>query len=156
MPECINTQIVGFSRRGAEPGGNEGDSPMLDASRNNVRWGRKQTLVLGGLLLAGLFCILRLDAAPQDNQQKGKTKTGFVGKAPAGAPAAPAPPKMTIVSEGSDTIQKTKNINEKLEAGWKANKVVPSKYIDDYEFIRRASLDIIGRIATPAEIRVYI
>jgi hypothetical protein len=48
-----------------------------------------------------------------------------------------------------------KLINEKLEAGWKANKIVPSRYVDDYEFIRRASLDIIGRIAKPDEIRQY-
>ncbi len=129
---------------------------MLDTSRSKMRWGREQTLVLGGLLLAGLFCIFRLDAAPPDNQQKASTKDGLKGKATTSAPAFPAPPKMIIVSEGSDTAEMSKIINEKIEAGWKANKVTPSRYVDDYEFIRRASLDIIGRIATPAEIKAYI
>ena len=129
---------------------------MLDNSRSNVRWGRKQTLVLGGLLLAGLIGILRLEAAPPDDQPKDKSKAGAAGKAQVNVPVAPAPLKMTIVSEGSDTTEMSKIINDKLEAGWKANKVVSSRYIDDHEFIRRASLDIIGRIATPAEIRAYL
>ena len=43
----------------------------------------------------------------------------------------------------------------------KANEVVPSRYVDDYEFIRRASLDIIGRIpmarfGTPDDIAVAL
>src|SRR5262249_31389313 len=55
-----------------------------------------------------------------------------------------------------DVAEVTKTINEKLEAGWKANKVTPSRPVDDYEFIRRASLDIIGRIAKPEEIETYL
>jgi hypothetical protein len=47
-------------------------------------------------------------------------------------------------------------INEKLEAGWKDNKITPSKQCDDYEFIRRAALDIIGRIAKPEEIDTFL
>jgi hypothetical protein len=46
-------------------------------------------------------------------------------------------------------------INKKLEAAWKENKLTPSKQCDDHEFIRRASLDIIGRIATMKEIERY-
>jgi hypothetical protein len=49
-----------------------------------------------------------------------------------------------------------KMIDDKLEAGWKENKLTPSKPADDYEFIRRVSLDIIGRVATPAEIDAYL
>src|SRR5262245_54110806 len=49
----------------------------------------------------------------------------------------------------SETIQ---NLNKRLFAGWEENKLTPSKPCDDYEFIRRASLDIIGRIAKPEEI----
>src|SRR5205823_4168713 len=37
-------------------------------------------------------------------------------------------------------------------AEWKANNLKPSERASDFEFIRRASLDIIGRIATPQEI----
>jgi hypothetical protein len=121
-----------------------------------VRWGRAQTLILGGLLLAGLCLVTRLETARSaDQQPKGKAKTGTAAKAPVAA-QWPTPPRMTIVSEGSDTAEMSKLINDKLEAGWKANKIVPSRYIDDYEFIRRASLDIIGRIATSTEIRAYL
>jgi hypothetical protein len=128
---------------------------MLNASRSHVRWDRTQTLVLGGLLLGGFCLLLGIDNARSADQPKGKSKGNVVSKAPA-VPAWPTPPRMTIVAEGSDTAEMAKIINEKLEAGWKANKVVPSHYINDYEFIRRASLDIVGRIATPAEIRAYM
>jgi hypothetical protein len=53
----------------------------------------------------------------------------------------------------TETIQM---INDKLAAAWEENKLTPSKLCDDYEFIRRASLDIIGRIATPEEIAQYL
>ena len=36
-------------------------------------------------------------------------------------------------------------INEQLEKGWKDNKIYPSERCTDYEFIRRATLDIVGR-----------
>jgi hypothetical protein len=75
---------------------------------------------------------------------------------PTKAPGGPTTLKMTIVSEGSDVQEMAKLINEKVEASWKANKITPSFYADDYEFIRRASLDIIGRIARPDEIRKYM
>jgi len=53
----------------------------------------------------------------------------------------------------AETIQL---INKKLEAAWEENKLTPSRLCDDYEFIRRASLDIIGRIAKPEEIAQYL
>jgi hypothetical protein len=127
---------------------------MVHASRSKGRWGRQQTLLFGGLLLAGLLCILRLDAAQKDGADKSKGGTDK-SKAQPNVPA-PKPLKMTIVSEGSDVTEMAKVINDKLEAGWKANKIVPSAYADDHEFLRRASLDIIGRIATPEEIRTYM
>jgi hypothetical protein len=126
---------------------------MVNASRSGERWGRKQTLILSGLLLAGLLCIVRVDAAPDSPAPADKSKA----KAPPAANVPwPTAPRLTIVSEGSDVPEMVKLINEKLEANWKANKVVPSRYVDDYEFIRRASLDIIGRIATTAEIKRYM
>jgi hypothetical protein len=110
---------------------------------------------MGGLLLAGMCLMLHADGPKAADKAKDKPKGPAAGKT-AAAPAWPTPPKMTIVAEGSDTAEMSKLINDKLEAGWKGNKVVPSRYIDDYEFIRRASLDIIGRIATLAEIRTYM
>src|SRR2546425_115933 len=63
----------------------------------------------------------------------------------AGRPLPKAPPPPT----GNDGQDAPRLINEKLEAGYKANNITPSKPCTDYEFIRRATLDIIGRIATP-------
>jgi hypothetical protein len=48
-----------------------------------------------------------------------------------------------------------KVIDDQIAAEWKVNNLTPSNRASDYEFIRRASLDIIGRIATPAEIRKF-
>src|SRR5262245_40369261 len=49
-----------------------------------------------------------------------------------------------------------KLIDEKLEAAWKREKVEPSAVCNDHEFIRRASLDLVGRIATPDEIDRFL
>jgi hypothetical protein len=48
------------------------------------------------------------------------------------------------------------NINKRLAEKWKDKKVTPSARASDFEFIRRASLDIIGRIATLKEIDVFL
>ena len=47
-------------------------------------------------------------------------------------------------------------INGKLDAQWKENKIKPSEVCSDYDFIRRVSLDIIGRIAKPEEITKFM
>src|SRR5215471_13607121 len=46
-----------------------------------------------------------------------------------------------------------KRINASIADKWKEHKLTPSPRASDNQFIRRASLDIIGRIATPKEIR---
>jgi hypothetical protein len=109
---------------------------------------RTQALLLGGLMLAGLGILL---GHGQAQPPRGSAK----GASAAQSQVAPSL-RLTIVSEGADVPEMSKLINEKLDAGWKANKIAPSAYIDDYEFIRRASLDIIGRIARPDEIRRYM
>jgi hypothetical protein len=50
----------------------------------------------------------------------------------------------------------TKTINESLAKSWQENHLQPAERCSDYEFIRRASLDIIGRIATVGEIERYL
>ncbi|MFO0877187.1 MAG: DUF1549 domain-containing protein [Gemmataceae bacterium] len=115
---------------------------------------RTRTLILGGLLIAGLFGALRLaDAQPP---AKENPPPGAAGLTPASGEGKIVKLKMTITSEGSDVQEMSKVINDKVEASWKANKITPSHYVDDYEFIRRASLDIIGRIARPDEIKKYM
>jgi hypothetical protein len=52
-------------------------------------------------------------------------------------------------------VEQVAFINEQIENGWKENKVQPSDRCTDFEFIRRASLDIIGRIATPEEMKRF-
>jgi Protein of unknown function (DUF1549)/Protein of unknown function (DUF1553) len=49
----------------------------------------------------------------------------------------------------------SKTINELMDKTWKANNVKPSGRATDYDFLRRAFLDLIGRIATPAEIKEF-
>src|SRR4051794_20871580 len=90
------------------------------------------------LLLAGLFLALQLaQAAPPGSTDKSTGKgTTTKAKAPA-FKMVPAP------DAASDVAEMSRVINEKIEASWKANKVEPSAYIDDYDFIRRATLDIV-------------
>jgi hypothetical protein len=119
--------------------------------------GRFLSPALGVLLLGGVLVIA---AVPGAAQNPGK---GGAAKAPVKPAPVPEPLKLTIVAadpskpeELAQTTEMVKFINEKLEAGWKANNVTPSRHADDYEFIRRASLDIIGRIATPKEIEAFL
>src|SRR5271156_558646 len=55
-------------------------------------------------------------------------------------------------ARAADTTNPVRVIDEQIEAQWKVNKIVPSHLCTDYEFIRRATLDIVGRIAKPDEI----
>jgi hypothetical protein len=47
-------------------------------------------------------------------------------------------------------------INEKIHKAWADNKLIAAKTATDYEFVRRAFLDILGRIPTAEEIRQYV
>jgi len=81
--------------------------------------------------------------------------------AKAATPAAPAVPfpKLNLVidvQKSPEAPEIVKLINSKIEEGWRANKITPAPFVDDYEFLRRASLDIIGRIAKPEEIKEYM
>src|SRR5262249_41099731 len=65
-------------------------------------------------------------------------------------PPPPAPPANPVVSD------QTRMINDQLAAHWKANNIQPSGRCTDAEFIRRVSLDIIGRIATIDETKAFL
>jgi hypothetical protein len=65
-------------------------------------------------------------------------------------------PAKAAPATGGDPSEVVKIIDQGLKTVWNDNKVTPSARCDDHEFIRRASLDIIGRIATPAEIRTFM
>jgi hypothetical protein len=64
-------------------------------------------------------------------------------------------PKETItdiLALSSGAEQEVRFINQEIEKKWQENKVEPSERCSDYDFIRRASLDLIGRIARRKEI----
>lgn len=136
---------------------------MVHASGQSWRLGRCTSLVGGVLLLAAFATALPSGLAkdPKDDApakpEAAKTEKGDKGDAKAlPLPKAPEPPRLTIVAKTPDVAEMVKVINEKLEATWAANKVVPTRYVDDYEYVRRASLDIIGRVAKPAEIQQFL
>jgi hypothetical protein len=54
------------------------------------------------------------------------------------------------------TYPQVRAINDQIAAQWKANNLTPSPRASDSEFIRRVTLDIIGRIATPEEVRAFL
>ena len=57
-----------------------------------------------------------------------------------------------IGTQGQAQVNK---INELIKEKWAANRINPSPRCSDYEFIRRATLDLAGRIATEDEIKSY-
>jgi hypothetical protein len=61
-----------------------------------------------------------------------------------------------IPSEAVGGLAQVASINEMLDKAWKDNKIIPAERCTDYEFIRRASLDIIGRIAKVEEIGEFM
>jgi hypothetical protein len=114
--------------------------------------------VLGGVLVAGGLLALAAMPGPARGGPKDPPARDSGGKG--AAKPAPMPefhhsvdPKTPAAAEVADAV---KLINDKLEAGWAQNKITPSRFVDDYEFIRRASLDIIGRVAKPEEVREYL
>jgi hypothetical protein len=120
------------------------------------RQGRFVPQFLGGLLLIGLVFGVTATGPAQNPKADPKKPDPKAPDTKTGDVAHPTFPKLTIQAKGTEVPEMVKMINDKLEATWKANSVVPAHYCTDHEFIRRASLDIIGRIATPAEIDEYM
>jgi hypothetical protein len=73
------------------------------------------------------------------------------------APAKSSQPVKTLAPLANpEDADKVHYINQHISEKWKANKLTPSARASDYEFIRRATLDIIGRIARPDEISQFL
>jgi hypothetical protein len=118
---------------------------------------RKATcLAVAGLLLAGLFGLIQLAPAQTKDKDKKADKDKEAKTTTPKAPAKLVPLKMVIASKDADVAEMKKVIDEKIAKGWEENKVAPTGYCDDYEFLRRASLDLVGRIAKPEEIDRYL
>ncbi len=143
---------------------------MLRTSVRVWRPGRLRSLLVGSFVLGGLFFAANLTdtsraAPPKDGKDAPVAGAKSKGDTAKEVPMKwPEPLKLTLVAPGKSAdsqelaqLRDTVNtINKLTEEKWKENKIVPSRYTDDYEFIRRASLDIIGRIAKPEEIREYL
>lgn len=92
-------------------------------------------------------------------KEKDKEKEDGEPEAKPGAPIRIETRTQTLVGKPEEvkiTADAVKFINEKLRTAWTENKVQPARFVNDYEFIRRASLDIIGRVAKTEEIRKYM
>src|SRR5262245_45395712 len=87
-----------------------------------------------GLLCAGLLLGLGMAAA----QEPARTKK-----------AGPRAENLVLDPE-------TFIINKHLGKAWQVEGIKPSERCTDHEFIRRVSLDIIGRIATREEIESFL
>jgi hypothetical protein len=55
-----------------------------------------------------------------------------------------------------DWAQLAARIDAALAAGWQSEQVAPAPLADDAEFLRRASLDIIGKIPAVSEVRAFL
>src|ERR1700681_3224835 len=92
----------------------------------------------GGNLAAGTRRLLRTPAL--------RLATGFT-------PAAKPP---TTPSAGEkDAADPVSWINRLLAQRWQENHLQPSDRTSDQEFIRRLSLDVVGRIATVDEVHAF-
>src|SRR5262245_22427788 len=61
-----------------------------------------------------------------------------------------------VVAGPPDPLALANRIDERLETRWKADKVQPAPLADDAEFLRRAFLDITGRIPRPADVHEFL
>jgi hypothetical protein len=61
-----------------------------------------------------------------------------------------------VVAGAPDPAELAARIDRRLQARWQADKVQPAPPADDAEFLRRAYLDVTGRIPRPAEVHVFL
>ena len=68
---------------------------------------------------------------------------------------------MTYLPPGSQTFsfaqsQQTGSIDSYISAAWKANQITPAPLTTDWEFIRRVTLDLTGRIPAPQTVLAFV
>src|SRR5687767_3985481 len=69
--------------------------------------------------------------------------------------AAAAVLALAAPARAADLPPQVALINEELAKGWKLAELKPSKRASDYEFVRRAFIDIVGRIPTAEEVKDF-
>jgi Protein of unknown function (DUF1549)/Protein of unknown function (DUF1553) len=120
---------------------------MATASLRGSRWARRLLQGAALLVVSGVVGGLVSLASAQN------------AKKPAPSTAKPVTGDQKVISDivvSLSGIDQIAYINEAIEKKWQENKIEPSERCSDYEFIRRASLDIIGRIATVKEIDKFM
>jgi len=122
----------------------------------------RRGLTLAGLLLT-VAALSSLVGSAQTTKDKGKDTIGkgkdTKGKDPkVKDPQVKNEPKAfnDQLIENFAGIDQVLFINQEIEKAWKDNKIRPADRCSDYEFIRRASLDLIGRIAKVSEIERFM
>src|SRR5205823_461316 len=71
-------------------------------------------------------------------------------------PEPTIPKVVDIMDSAKGGVEQVAFINEQITKAWKANKVQPADRCSDETFIRRASLDTIGRIPSHSEIGKFL
>lgn len=61
-----------------------------------------------------------------------------------------------LVQDDADRARATKTIDKYLDDHWKSGRITPAPAADDAEFLRRVTLDLAGRIPTPAEVDRFL
>lgn len=72
----------------------------------------------------------------------------------AAEPEAPAKAEAPAVASSADDI--VAFINEQIRQSWKDNEITPSPVADDYEWLRRVYLDIVGHIPSGDEVEAFV
>lgn len=143
---------------------------MMDRDRLSNRIGgngmttirsRRQILTwVSGLVIAGLIAVVAIDNHAQEKKESkdAKGKVDPKGKKESKTEKAPTnyPGRDDFVDPAFGGVQHVTMIDDHIKDGWKKNNTFPSERCTDHEFIRRASLDIIGRIPTPDEIKRFL
>jgi hypothetical protein len=125
-------------------------------SRHGLVW------VVGGLVLAGFVFSMTHDSPAKDKKVDPKTKTKEKDKdtPKKEAKAKPVPETLPARIDIADTTHGTgeavRLIDKEISTAWKKNSVYPSDRCTDDEFLRRVSIDIIGRIPTVEERQAFL
>jgi Protein of unknown function (DUF1549)/Protein of unknown function (DUF1553) len=129
-----------------------------------ARWRRFLPWAIGGLAFLGM-ALANAPQMPAQGKKADKAKAGKEAKAAKDKdkkeekevrPEPTIPKVLDIMAPTRGGVEQVAYINQEIAEAWKQNKVQPSKRCTDWEFIRRATLDIIGRIPTLPEIERYM
>ena len=125
------------------------------------RFTRPWLVVAGSLVLASFAFFLTQYSTGQTGKaskdKAGKTDDSETKKEPKLEPPPAKFPERKDKVDGSQGIgTQVTLIDDQITKGWKDNKTYPSERCTDHEFIRRASLDILGRIPTVEEVNRFM